>query len=102
MEKEQYKAMKDAWARSVNDKDNKPYKDKTYGNKVNGKIRAEHYMLYNILRNLPKERGFEPCGEGFDRSIRILKLGRNSKYWIEDLLHPFGQTITADELKELL
>lgn len=96
--------MKDAWARSVNNKDNKPYKDKKYGNKVKGRINAVHYIVYNILRNLPKERGFEPLGEGYETALKQLEFGfkYNSKYWIDNFLYPFEQTVTSDELRELL
>jgi len=93
--------MKKEWARSVNDKANKPYKDKKYGNKVPGKISAVHYMVYNILRGLPKERGFEPLGEGYkEPSQRLessIRFGR-----LESLLEPFNKAVTADELRALL
>lgn len=100
MEKEEYKAMKDAWAESVNDKKNKPYKHKQYGNKVKGKINSVHYLVYNILRGMPEERGFEPVGEGFvEAKSRMLFL---LKYRPEELLCPFKQTVTIVHLESLL
>jgi hypothetical protein len=101
MEKEQYKAMKAAWATSVNKKENKSYKDKTYGNKVKGKIWAVHYLVYNILRRMPRERGFEPLGEGYKRAEWWLEYSKRYNH-LDDLLFPFEQTVTADELRELL
>ena len=117
MNKEEYKAMKTAWAESVNDTDNHSYKDKTYGNKVRGKIYSVHYLVYNILRKMPEERGFEPVGEGFieakDELERALKyptyhikyLGNNK--WLDgnrldDLLFPFKGTVTIEHLEVLL
>ena len=89
------------WARSVNDKNNMPYKDKKYGNKVKGNIWAVHYLVYNILRGLPKERGFEPLGEGYKEALAAIessfRYGR-----VDRLLMPFKNTVTADELRALL
>jgi len=85
-----------AWARSVNNKEYKPYKDEMYGNKVQGKLQAVHYLAYNIIRKLPKERGFEPVGEGFNIALRDLK--KYIKYDPGKLLFPFEDTITIDEI----
>ena len=115
--KEKYKAMKTAWAKAVNNKDNHPYKDEKYGNKVRGKIYSVHYLVYNILRQMPAERGFEPVGQGFkDAKQELERAFKNPNYYIEylgnskwkmgnrldDLLYPFDGTVTIDELRELL
>lgn len=50
--------MKEQWAKAVNNKDNLSKKDEVYGNKIPGEINAQHYMLYNIIRGLPIDRGF--------------------------------------------
>ena len=115
--KQEYKAMKEAWAKAVNDKNNKPYKHKEYGNKVRGKIYSVHYLVYNILRGMPEERGFEPVGEGFKEAKKEFEMAfRNPAYHIEylgnsiwkdgnrldDLLYPFDGTVTIEHLKELL
>jgi len=96
------------WARKVNMKENKPYKDPKYGNKVKGKIRGVHYLIYNILRGLPKERGFEPLGEGYkdamwelDRGIRSYDFNHTSPMF-QQLLYPFNETVTATSLRETL
>jgi hypothetical protein len=95
------KEVKKAWARSVNNKDYHPYKDKQYGNKVPGKLKSVHHVVYNILRELPKERGFEPLGEGYKTAEWWLQyLSRYDHY--DDLLFPFERTVTAQEFKELL
>ena len=98
--KQEYKAMKDAWAKAVNDKKNKPYKSKEYGNKIKGKIYSVHYLVYNILRMMPEERGFEPVGEGFEEAkSRRLFL---AKYRPDELLYPFNGTVTIEHLQDLL
>jgi uncharacterized protein YabN with tetrapyrrole methylase and pyrophosphatase domain len=122
--KKEYKArtfdlreIKSAWAKAVNNKNNHPYKDAVYGNKIRGKIYSVHYLVYNLLRKMPAERGFEPVGQGFkeaqeslERAIKspvyhIDYLG-NSKWRdgnrLEDLLYPFDGTVTIEQLKELL
>lgn len=95
-----------AWARSVNNKDYKPYKDSEYGNKVQGKLKAVHYLVYNIVRELPKERGFEPIGEGFNNAKQYLDRAMNNRLYNtnaeEKLLFPFEDTVTIKELRELL
>jgi len=95
------KTIKKEWARAVNDKENKPYKHPKYGNKVKGKINAVHYIIYNVLRGYPRERGFEPLGEGYKEANHRLessiRFGR-----MESLLEPFNKAVTADELRSLL
>lgn len=88
------------WALAVNNKDNKPYKDKTYGTKYHGKLYGVHYVVYNIARGLPIERGFikgSDILEGYIREIKMYirmdKLGH--------LLFPFNGTLTTDTFKEL-
>jgi hypothetical protein len=102
MTKEEYKAMKVAWAESVNDKSNHSYKHKKYGNKVKGKIYSVHYLVYNVLRMMPEERGFEPVGEGFkEAQWWFSRLLRSEKYY-EELLFPFKGTVTIEQLQALL
>ena len=50
--------IKAAWSKAVNDKKNRPYKDSKYGNKIEGKISAVHYIMYNAIRGLRLDRGF--------------------------------------------
>ena len=93
--------IKKEWARSVNDKENKPYKHPIYGNKISGKVSGVHYLIYNVLRGLPKERGFEPLGEGYKEATRHLESSiRFSR--TDSLLEPFKNSVTADELRALL
>lgn len=100
MNKKEYKAMKNAWSKAVNNKDNHPYKDEKYGNKVRGEIYSVHYLVYNLLRQMPAERGFEPVGQGYEEAKA--RLAFLLKYKPEMLLHPFDGTVTIDKLKELL
>lgn len=117
MNKQEYKAMKTAWATSINNKENHPYKDEKYGNKIRGKIYSVHYLVYNILREMPAERGFEPVGQGFEEAKKSLERAIKSPvYHIEylgdskwkdgnrlnDLLYPFNGTVTIEQLEELL
>ena len=101
-EKKEYKAMKESWALAVNDKNNKPYKDEKYGNKVRGKIYSVHYLVYNVLRKMPEERGFEPVGEGFEEAKVRLKMLLRWDHGIKELLHPFNGTVTNEHLQDLL
>ena len=109
--------VKYEWSIAVNDKNNKPYKDEKYGNKIRGKIYSVHYLVYNILRKMPEERGFEPVGEGFEEAKKELERAfRNPVYHIEylgnsiwkdgnrldDLLYPFNGTVTNEHLQDLL
>jgi hypothetical protein len=97
--KEEYKAMKNAWAKAVNNKENRPYKDEMYGNKIRGKIYSVHYLVYNILRGMPEERGFEPVGQGFkEAQSRLTFL---MKYDQDQLLYPFDKTVTNVHLESL-
>lgn len=100
MNKEEYKAMQKAWAKAVNNKNNHPYKDAVYGNKIRGKIYSVHYLTYNLLRKMPAERGFEPVGQGYTDAVVDFKFCL--KYKPEKLLYPFDGTVTIEQLKELL
>ena len=101
MSKEEYKAVKRAWARAVNNKDNKPYKDEMYGTKHDGRLNALHFLVYNIIRGMPATRGFEPEGRGYiDSQKRLNFLLKFDK--TEELLFPFENLVTLDALKELL
>jgi len=99
-EKKLYRDIKGAWARSVNNKDNMPYKD-TYGTKYDGKLNASHFLVYNIIRGFPTSRGFEPLGIGYEEACKkldfCLKFGREEK-----LLFPFDNLVTGNMLKELI
>ena len=99
-EKKLYKEIKRAWARSVNNKEYKPYKNK-YGTKFEGRLYATHFMVYNIIRGLPHSRGFEPLGQGYENAVAdlnmFLKFENEAK-----LLYPFENLITLETFKELL
>lgn len=36
-------------------------------------LKTEHYILYNLLRNLPAERGYESSGEAYGVALATLK-----------------------------
>ena len=101
-------SIKEAWARSVNNEEYKPYKHPIYGNKIRGKVRGVHYLIYNILRDLPRERGFEPLGEGYKEAVHELEGCIRSYDFnhtsarFEALLLPFEKEVTATELREKL
>lgn len=99
-----------AWSNAVNDKTNWSYKDARYGNKVTGKLRAMHYICYNIARGLPIDRGFQ-INKEFDSLVFRLDtfisrtLIRNNEQvcnkWIrEAYINFFDNTITVDEFVE--
>ncbi len=100
MIKEEFLEVKRAWARSVNNKEFKPYKDE-YGTKYDGKLNALHFMVYNIIRGFPANRGFEPEGRGYEEASKkldfYLKFDRE-----EQLLFPFEDLVTLETFKELL
>ena len=101
MDKKEYKAVKDAWARAVNNEDYKPYKDKKYGTKYEGKLNALHYMVYNIIRGFPTTRGFEPLGTGYEETICLLEHYLRFEH-SDKLLFPFENLVTVDTFKELV
>jgi hypothetical protein len=101
MTKTEYKAVKCAWARAVNNKENKPYKDAMYGTKYDGKLNALHFMVYNIIRGFPSHRGFEQEKRGF------IEAGRKLDFYLkfdreEQLLFPFENLVTLETFKELV
>ena len=100
MTKKEYKAVKCAWARSVNNKDNMPYKD-VHGTKHEGNLNAVHFLVYNIIRGFPQSRGFEPLGQGYEKAVAdlnmLIKFEKEAK-----LLHPFENLITLETFKELV
>jgi len=99
-EKKEYKEIKRAWARSVNNEEYKPYKDE-YGTKYEGKLNALHFLVYNIVRGFPQSRGFEPLGQGYEKAVAdlnmLIKFEREAK-----LLFPFDNLITLETFKELV
>ena len=72
-----------AWSKAINNKDNNPYKDPTYGNKVNGKISAKEYLAYNIVRGLDPERGFK-------NNIDFILLARSLLYLADRVINTSG------------
>jgi hypothetical protein len=106
--KEPTTTFRKEWALSVNNKDNKPFKDPMYGNKVRGKININHYITYNIVRGLRLDRGFNNP-DNYDFKMYIYRLnqvlkGRSPDWFvtsfIKDCLFPFNGTITEKEFKE--
>lgn len=103
-----------AWARAVNNKDNMPSKDKQYGTKIKGKLQLNHYIVYNIIRGLPIDRGLnniKPLNKDFSYTIRgvaksISKFDRGvcydifSRSFIEDCLFPYEGLIDPDTFRE--
>lgn len=100
-----------AWSKAVNDKTNWSYKDKTYGNKIQGKLKAMHYMLYNVVRGLPLERGFSKDSNIFTECIRLFSnqinaLGTKGALYdyvmkiLSDNVEFFGSTLDIDDFVE--
>jgi len=100
-----------AWCKAVNDKNNWSYKDPTYGNKVHGKLRARNYLIYNIVRGLPLDRGF--CkNENFETLVKHfantlgrawLGAGMNRNFALKYLtadLEFFGDSLDITEFME--
>lgn len=91
------------WAAAVNDTDNKPYKDKTYGNKIKGKINGMHYVIYNVVRGYPIERSFNKGSDFLTNSIsRVSSVLKLPQFYSsrKELLFAFGETITVEEFTE--
>ena len=58
-------------------------------------------MVYNIIRQLPKERGFEPCGKGYEDALNKFNFYvKFNKF--DELLFPFEEKLAIEEFKELL
>lgn len=94
------KEIKKQWAIAVNDKDNKPYRDKTYGTKYTGKINAIHFMLYNLVRGLPLDRGFDTSKDSYKHTYRLLR--SYLRYTPGAFNFLFNHSlVTREELKEL-
>jgi len=103
--------MQLAWSKYVNDKNNWSYKDPTYGNKIQGKLNARKYLCYNILRDLPLDRGFTKNSE-FDLLIaglsnlvdRYTKGHDNNRrfahYYLTATLECFDDLIDVDYFTE--
>lgn len=74
LSKDEYKAIKAHWAKVVNNKDNHPTRDTEYGNKITGHIRAIHYVMYNAIRGVGLDRGFEGRLDFtlFDNNINLM------------------------------
>ena len=97
-----------AWALAVNDKENYPFKDPMYGNKLKGKINIDHYITYNIVRGLPLDRGFNNP-DNYDFKVYTYKLNSiakneicwHSKSFLDSCLFPFNELINEDEFKEM-
>ncbi len=97
IKEQSFKDLKAAWAIAVNNKDNHPHKDATYGNKIKGTIRAEHYMLYNLVRGLKIDLGFGIETQGYKDALIRLKHIIN----VNSLLYPFAGTLDSDEVEKL-
>jgi len=101
MTKKEYKEVKCAWARAVNNKENKPYKDKEYGTKIDGTLNAMHFIVYNIIRGFPTTRGFEPLGRGYTNALAKLEFYLKFEN-AEKLLFPFETLVSLETFKELV
>jgi len=84
------------WSECVNNPDNMPYKDE-YGTKQQP-LWAIDFIVYNIVRNLPLERGFTKGSERFEYALRYI--ASYLKYNASDLLGKFGDTVDVDEFRE--
>lgn len=58
--KEQYLTFRTAWKAAFKSVHNKPTKDATYGNKVQGWLTSSHVIAHNLLRDKPVHHGFSP------------------------------------------
>ena len=93
--------IQQAWADAVHNKDNMPYKHPKYGNKIQGNIRLEQHIVYNLARKLPMSRGTNIHGERFSDAATYI--WRAIKYDNERMLNwlvaPFNGTYTTNDLK---
>lgn len=101
-----------AWAKAVNDPSNWSYKDPFYGNKIPGELTSIHYLVYNLMRELPLERGFTR-NKYFEQLVRRVATiverinngtGANKEFAIKwarsNYLNHFGGFVTVDEFAE--
>lgn len=103
--------VRTAWSKAVNDKNNWSYKDPMYGNKINGKLQAKHYLAYNVIRGLPLIRGFSH-GDTFDNLVASFAnlldratnaSGMNQSYGLKYLTEYtdfFGEDLSMDDFLE--
>lgn len=95
------------WRKVTNDKRIKPtlVEHKAYGEtykvKEKGWIYPEHHIIYNVIRGLHPQRGFDEGTEGYENALNFLKKTSNFGY-AGNILKPFEEFIPADKFKSLL
>ncbi len=92
------------WKKISNDQKIKPllverklYDGTMYKEKVKGWIYPEHHILYNLIRNLPIDRGFQPNTDGYKIALSNLKDTRNFHYK-KHLLLPFQEFLKEENI----
>jgi hypothetical protein len=102
MSKERYYGIIDNFRKFLKDKDNKPHKNETYGNKEEGKIRFEHFIIYAILRgrDISKTTHSIDSDKYKDILIYLEFMSNGGKNIPKYLMEPFG--FTQDEYLDVI
>ncbi len=69
--------------------------------KTKGFIYPEHHILYNILRELPIKRGFQPESIGYLDALDFFK-GNPSSYKINKIYLPFKDLMSSEDFSFLI
>jgi hypothetical protein len=95
------------WRKAFADKRTKPsivqhqYGDLIYKTKEKGWIYPEHHILYNLVRNLPVTRGFQPDSDGYKNALHHLIHLQSSQ--IEKILFkPFEDSLDFEKFQTIL
>ena len=103
--------LKKSWAAFFLSEENRPRKEEvagwrevhgkaeqyTFKRKIPGRLRAEHFMLYNLLRGKPLHRGFSMSSPGGFSSAYECLSGASLPH-LERLLVPFVGVSNADDV----
>lgn len=73
----------------------------SYQTKEKGWIYPEHHIIYNIMRELPIDRGFDVGTEGFEEALSFLKNTSNFGF-AGRVYKPFEEFIEPEKFKEIL
>ena len=99
--KEHYLAFRAAWSDFINSGKAKKTMDE-YGTKYSH-LRAEHHLLYALLRNKCIDKAFNVTTQGYIDAYRILSFAKKpgSIHTREKLLKPFNGTVTMEMLQKV-
>lgn len=90
--------VQERWSEIVHNDDFMPYKNE-YGTKIQP-IWGAHYMMYNILRGLPIDRGFDNKSDTFKKYLtdiwRVVKYGRD----YSNIIQIFEPAVSFEDAKE--